>query len=216
MAFTKASLWLGTLLAHGLIWRPKSQRPAGTWVPLQQLRHFRELWLSQCKVPWGWGIWIMNICQRELGPSRIIHTQVPRLEWPSSTPNQGLWSRYTEKWSCKQMLRTFIMQLMSKGSFWKSNIKIFLKWFISFPLLCLHHSVITFFITRKVTSPSWRTSTSKSFHHCSSFSSSCQSQDSSTIYGYGKVSLPKKENKEKRWIKQIKLHVIPHHLPLHL
>ena len=124
---------------------PSHKRPAGTWVPLQPPRHFRDPWLSQRKVPWGWGIQIMNICQRELGPSRIIHTQVSRLELPSSTQNQGLWSRYTEKWFQKKMFRTFIMQLMSKGSFWKSNIKIFLKWFIYFPLLSLHHSVITFF-----------------------------------------------------------------------
>lgn len=110
----------------------------------EQPRQFRELWLSQHKVPWGWGVWITNICQRELGPSRIIHTQVSRLELPSSTPNQGLWSRYTEKWFRKRMFRTFIMQLVSKGSFGKSSIKIFLQWFIYFPLFCLHRLVITF------------------------------------------------------------------------
>lgn len=45
-AFTKASLWLGTLLAHGLIWRPESQEACRDLGALQQPRHFREPWHS--------------------------------------------------------------------------------------------------------------------------------------------------------------------------
>lgn len=99
-----------------------------------------------------------------------------------------------------------------KGQFWK------IKYQNIFTVIYLFPSLLSppfgyYFFTWKLTSPSWRTSTSRSTHHRSSSSSSCQSQDSSTIYGHGKVSLPKKEKKEKKRMKQIKLHVAPHHLP---
>ena len=194
---------------------PSHKRPAGTWVPLQQPRHFGEPWLSQRKVPWGWGIQIMNICQRELGPSRIIHTQVSRLELPSSTQNQGLWSRYTEKWFRKKNVQDIYYAVNVKGQFLKIKYQNIFKVIYLFPSPLSPPFRYYFFFTWKLTSPFWRTLTSRNPHRCSSSSSSCQLQDSSAIYGHGKVSLPKKEKKEK-WIKQIKLRVIPHHLPLHL
>lgn len=125
-AFTKASLWLGTLQAHGLIWRPESQRPAGTWVPLSSQGNSGSFGSHSIRSPGGeeYG---SRIFAKENQDHLKSFTQVPRLKSPSSTPNQGLWSRYTEKWFRKRMFRTFIMQLVSKGSFGKSSIKIFLQ-----------------------------------------------------------------------------------------
>ena len=75
----------------------------------------------------------MNICQRELGPSRIIHTQVSRLELPSSTQNQGLWSRYTEKWFRKKNVQDIYYAVNVKGQFWKIKYRNIFKVIYLFP-----------------------------------------------------------------------------------
>ena len=196
--------------------KTRVQRPAGTWVPLLQPRHFRELRLSQCKVPWGWGIWITNICQREWRPPKIIHTQVSRLKSPSSTPNQGLWTRYTEKWFQKQMFRTFIMQLMSKSSFQKSNMKIFLNWFIYFPVLFLHHSVITFFPHESSPRPREELRPLGAPTTVPPPPRPVNRRTAALFTDMEKFLCQKKKRKEKKWIKQMKPHVVPHHLPQHL